>query len=476
MPRSVTITWDSITDVPTMTYTPADKPPVITPPPSTTGIRASRVADFIRPSLGWNGFSSMSADANVWGAWPADYSPPSELAADAFFFNNTGHDNINREYSYASRRSIQEPWGKLLRANTGVRFSVAIGANGGVSDAIAVASMAIASSNSDGWIEMIEGINEPNNKDFNGNAVDPAVTVACQKILWAAGLATKANKFPVKVAGPSIVAGMPYPEGWIVGTKDSYFSAPQMADIRANMELINGHFYPPYQADQPSGSPRGSWLRDYIAGLRVAYGNSPIVFTEGHPSLYANAAEAYRKFDPKYDAYYGLTNMLSMFKQGIVAHYWFALIDHGEKDPPATGPIYPTGFFPRTGGVNPKPVANSFRALAQLMPDLGGAHNTFAPDLLDYTVGGLSASDTGIQTLLLQSSDKTFYPLVWKSQALPGGPTTPVSVRFARQVASVKAYRISDPATPIVMVFNGSNALSVDLPIGGDVFLLQVKQ
>ena len=47
------------------------------------GVQASRIADLMQ-IFGFNTFSSMSATSNVWGSYPADYSPASMAAAMAW--------------------------------------------------------------------------------------------------------------------------------------------------------------------------------------------------------------------------------------------------------------------------------------------------------------------------------------------------------------------------------------------------------
>lgn len=481
-PRSVTINWDDAGN-PTMTVAPPVTSPVV--PPVQTGVLAYRIADFVESMGGSNTYSSDSATANIWGAWPGDNSKASIIKADAFFNGDTaGFSYPKREYSYAGRRAMQETFGKAVYAATGDRFTVCIGANGGIVDAQNLADMAIASSQSDGWIVAIEGVNEPNNRDFNGNRVDPAVTLACQKILWQAGVQTRRNKYPVRVLGPSIVAGSPYPEGWIMpfnGKEDGYFTTAQIAELRTYMEAISDHFYSPFQVDLPSGSPRGSWLRDRIAGLKACYGDLPIAFTEGHPSLYADKSQPGRKLDPVYDAYYGLTNFLSMFKAGIAIHHWYPLIDWGWREivDPVTKivvghePVFKTGFFPQTGGVAPRQIALALRALFRLTADTSPTKHTFATGTLDYTVDGISTTDTGLQTLLFQNAAGTFFPIVWRSQALPGGSYTPAIVKFGKQASSVQAYKLTD-LVPDRQVLNMTGVSAVSLPMGGDAFLLRV--
>src|SRR6185503_14182052 len=128
-------------------------------PPPTTGVQAARIADLVQ-ILGFNTFSSMSSTANVWGSYPADYSPASVNAALDWMLNGSTYRLQGREYHYAGRESIQLPW--LTALNRRLKFSMAIGANGDVS---AVSSMLTLANNPALGISWVEGINEPNN-DF----------------------------------------------------------------------------------------------------------------------------------------------------------------------------------------------------------------------------------------------------------------------------------------------------------------------
>lgn len=487
------VTWINVPIPPLIPATPYEWellsndviPPVVpvvpVTPPAGVGVKAVRVADIIEP-WGYNGFPSDSATANVFGAWPADFSLASVTKSKQYF----GDYNFGfRPYFYAGDRAMMEPWGKALYAATGQRSSVTLGANAGLVDATALASMLLASAASDGWIAQVEGSNEPNNKEFGGPGVDPDTVVAIQKTLWAAGQKSKTMAWPVLVAGPSIIAGMPRPEGWIMPLgpnpgpqeKPGFFNAAQLAAIRANMERINGHFYPPGHPDLPSGG-RGSWMKDYVAGLKVAYGDMPVSLTEGHPSLFGA-----HTLDPAYDAYYGLCTLFSCFKAGVKSYYWYALEDFGQKDvtDPATKvvtqvPIYASGLFPQTGGVAPRPVAASFKALAALAADPSANRRTFTPGSLDFTIDGMTPNgDAGDQFLLSQNAGGTFFLDIWRGQDLINGAVSNKTVRFATPVKRATLYKVSDAAAPGKILQDAANASSMTVPLNGAVFHLVIQ-
>lgn len=454
LPPNLTLTWDPVAGAYVLTTLPAS-------PPATTGVQAARIADLLE-RFGVNSFSSTSATANMWGAYPADYSQASVIAALNWLTNGSGLVMRVREYHYASRRIWQEPWCKSVHAATGSRFNVAIGGGGGVVDATSIASMASASSLSDGWLDMVEGQNEPNT-DFGSGQIPPDVTVAGQKILAAGAAATIGNPHPARVLGPSVVFGFPFPEGWIVGPPSGYFSVAQMIDIQANAAFANAHLYPPTQVDQPGGSGRGSYMRDMIAGMKVAYGDRPVQITEAHTTLFGSS----HNLDPVYDAYYAACYLLSAFRAGVDAVFWYALFDYGTT--------YLSGLFPKTGAVAPRPVANTIRAMFTLTGDTGPAKRTFAPGRLDYTIDGLVAiGDTGGQHLLFQNSAGVFFLFVWKAQVTPEGATTPVTVRLGKQVSSVRDYKVSDAVAPMTVLQSVTGISSITVPLNGSVHLLRI--
>jgi hypothetical protein len=443
LPQSVTITWtpDGLLIVPAV-------PPAV-------GVKAARIADMLE-KFGCNTFSSTSATANMWGAWPADYSKESVIAGLNFFTQGTGLTMQVREYHYAGRRSWQEPWCQAVHAATGAPFSVAIGAGGSAADATSIVAMAAASAASaNPWLRQVEGINEPNN-DFGSGSVPQATVLDAQHILATAPAS-------VLVAGPSVVFGLPYPGGYIT---PAYLSAAQMTDIKSSSAVANAHLYPPDQVDQDDGSGRGGIMRDTVAGMKAAYGTRPITITEWHPTLYGSHGH---NLDPAYDAYYAACFMLSAFREGIDSYFWFALLDFGTA--------YLSGLFPQKGGVAPRPVANTIRALFQLTGDLGATKRTFTTSSLDFTVGGGTVvpnlPNAGTQSMLFQNSAGTFFLFVWNAQATPEGPTTAITVRFAKPMTRIEDFKISGIA-PMVAVQTLNSATVAVIPLNGSVHLLRI--
>ena len=278
--------------VPPETITPPDPGPGPSPG---TGIQASRIADFLCNYSGCDMFPSMD-EGNVWGSWPADYRPDTVIAAYDWLMNGSTNYPINRVYTASYRMEILRPWLPLL-AERGHRFVGGVAANGKVADAEATLELARDPANG---LVMVEGLNEPNT-NFGSGEVPPQMTKDIQDYLWR-------NKLPgIPVVGPSIVFGLPYPEGYIT---PGYCSAEDIAYLNARMDIIAGHFYPPNVCDLDAGANRDGCFDDVVIGLRKAYGSDkPISMTEWQTTLYGQNGT-----DDHLDGYYTPWMMLSAWR------------------------------------------------------------------------------------------------------------------------------------------------------------------
>jgi hypothetical protein len=436
-------------------------------PGDATGVKAFRVADMME-RFGVNTFSSTSSTANVWGSYPADYTTASVIGAIKWLTGSSGMTVQVREYHYSGREAWQTAWCPAIQAATGSRFTMAIGANGSVTDTKSMMAMAAASSTGSGWLKWVEGINEPNT-DFGSGGISAIDTIAMQQSIATSAIGLATHVYPVTVLGPSIVFGLPYPEGYIV---PPYASAAQMATVVANSSMSNAHVYPPTQIDQDDGSGRGGTLKDIVQGFKAVYGTQPIMITEWHPTLYNSNN---MNLNAKYDAYYAPCFFLSAFRENIQAWFWYALFDFGS--------VYLSGLFPVTGGVNPRPVAYTIQAMYTLTGDTGSTRHTFAPGMLNYTVTGLPAASNGApnsggQTMLFQNSAGTYFLYIWNAQVTPEGAAVPVTIKFpSHAMASVKEYKISDAASstaPTTMVQNLTNVSSMTIQLNASVRLLVI--
>jgi len=379
-------------------------------PPPTTGVQAARIADLVQ-ILGFNTFSSMSSTANVWGSYPADYSPASVNAALNWLLNGSTYRLQGREYHYAGRESIQLPW--LTALNKRLKFSMAIGANGDVS---AVASMLTLANNPALGISFVEGINEPNN-DFGSGTRTIAQTLAAQQALTGTRM------------GPSIIFGLPHPEGWIV----PYMGASQSA-LNAAMDIANGHFYPPSHCDADDGA--GPAFADVVRGMGIAYPGKSVAITEFHPTLYNHASPTPIAPGGSIDGYWLIAAWLRAYQLGVRSFHWYSLFDYGTT--------YLSGLFPQTGGVAPRSSAYAVRNVCTVCADNGATRDTFTPGRLDYTLSGMP---TGAWDSLFQGSDGKFYLMLTNPKTTQGGTPTSVVATFGATPTSVTEFDLSDGTT-----------------------------
>src|SRR5262252_3448329 len=355
---------------------------------------------------------------------------------------------------------MQAPWlAQIIEALPGTEVTLCVGANGTVSDVPSM--LALADNPAVCWTE---GLNEPNT-DFGSGMVPVEQTMAIQDAVWRA-------RSGLRILGPSVVAGMPHPEGWITG----YFG-DQMAAVNAAMHEGNGHYYPPHCPDVPA---TGYSINEYIGGLWTAYAQHPIHLTEFHPTLYAagtlgieaNIARLAGRItrgppipvfraSPTRDDYYTLLTLFRCAKNGTLGLWWYALFDYGST--------YECGLFPTTGGQQPRSSAVALRNLCRVCADGGADMGTFAPGKLDFTVTGLSPN---CDYDLYQTSDGTFIIPLWNAQQDQGGQAVPVTLSFATPVASVMEFNpcVSDAAQG-----RAQNTASYQVALNGSARIITVQ-
>jgi hypothetical protein len=426
------------------------QPPDPTPPPDMTieDAQAKRTADVIE-SFGVNTFSSLEADANLWGSWPADYSPGSVIDALRWITGDSGFALRLREYHYAGRADMQREWlHQVVGALPGTRVTMCVGANGSSAD---VPTMLALRNDAACGIQWFEGLNEPNTNFGSGEAAF-AETMAIQQALHDGG--------KLDIMGPSIVAGMPHPEGRI----EKYCgTAENLAALNALMSIGNGHLYPPDHTDA-----RGSSMAEYIGGLWTAYAQKPIALTEYHPTLFNTHGHAPGQpgWSGKRDAFYTLTGLLRAAKCKVAGLWWYALFDYGAGSG-AGG--YTCGLFPRRHADEPRPAGMALRHLCAICADPGSDRRTFAPVTLAVTVSGLPA---GADWDLYESSDHRFFIALWRSASEPGGEAVPVTVSFDAAPVSATEF---NPLVSAEAVRTWNDAASVEVLLDAGVRILAIE-
>jgi hypothetical protein len=383
-------------------------PPPDPSPPDGTGLQAKRIADLVE-SFGVNTFSSLDANSNVWGSWPADYSPATVIKALKYLTNDSGFVLKLREYHYSGRESFQVPWlHEIQAALPGTQVTVCVGANGSANDTTTMIQMQHDPACGIVWLE---GQNEPNT-DFGSGMVPQETTHQVQSHLWH-------GAFQPSVVGPSVVAGTPHPAGWITG----YFDPDASMRLMNNkMAYGNAHIYPPAS---PDVADTGYSIAEYVGEIFDVYGGVPVMVTEFHPTLYNS--RGHKPDEPGWsgerDAYYTMTTLFRCCKMGLVEGlWWYALFDYGTT--------YTCGLFP-VNADDPRPAANAIRALCTVTADHGEDRRTFDPGSLEVEVIGLPPT---ADYDLCQASDGRFFVTLWNNAEDPGGEASDVTLNFAEPV------------------------------------------
>ena len=445
---------------------PVPPDPPDPPEPITEGVQAKRIAKLIE-SFGVNTFSSMDG-GNLWGSWPANYQPDSVIDALQFMLGDSGFAFRLREYHYSGREGMQRPWlSQIVNALPGTEVALCVAANGGVDDVPTMLSLADDPACGVKWVE---GINEANT-DFGSGTIPVETTKAIQDAVWSGARDRQI------VFGPSIVAGTPHPEGWIVPTKGYFKTQADMDRINGTMDWGNGHYYPPHAPCVPN---TGYSVGEYIGGLWTAYAHHPIGLTEFHPTLYAagtlaikrNIARlagrlhrreepipAFKSTEPR-DAFYTLTTLLYTAKCGATGVWWYALFDYGST--------YECGLFPKEHASNPRQTAVALQSLCAICADHGDDRRTFEPGKLDVEVSGLTpATDWDCY----QASNGRFLLPLWHAAEDAGqGAAVQVVLRFA----TVKRITVFEPLVGVAAVATSDDVreITVNLPPG--VVVLEV--
>jgi len=423
---------------------PPDPLPEPPDPAPGEGVQAKRIHELIE-LFGVNTFSSMDEN-NRWGSWPADYRPDSVIAGLNWIAGDSDFRLRIREYHYAGYESWQRPWfHEIVGALPGTLCTICPGANAGAADVDTMMSLAKDPACGIMWVE---GCNEPN-LDFGSGTETPEFTLETQQAVWRA-------RGGLTVYGPSVVAGMPHPEGWITG-----YLGDTLPAINAASHYGNGHYYPPGCPDLPNS---GTSVGEYTGGLWTAYAQHPIGFTEWHPTLFAAgtmAVEAniaglagrlkgrappiptFRASQPEREGYYTLLALLRASKCTMTGMWWYALFDYGST--------YECGLYPVRGADNPRSSAVALRNLCSVCCDSGPRMRDFEPGRLDVTVNGLTPN---CDWDLYQASDGRFLLMLWNSQQDQGGAAVPVTVSFAQAPSMVEEYKLCASDEPVHVADN----------------------
>ncbi len=380
-----------------------------------------------------------------------DYSSDGVIAAVQYLTGSSGMTMLLREYHYGDDADVhttnQATWCPAINAATGARFIMGPGSGGGDADDVqGLSTLATSSAQGSHWLAYVQGDNDPNT-----NNIDPATAIATQQQLQSVASA----------------AGIPMAQMLI-----AIFDLPpesDMAPFANDFAEVNAvHVDPQLVPDLDDGTGRNGTLLDQVAAAANAFGDKPVIISDFNVSIDA----ASHTNDPTYNAYFTPIFILSAFvNANAKAYLWFALFDYSADQG--------AGLF-ATNASDPRPVADTVRAMYTLTGDTGADKHTFTPSNLDIAVLGLPAPIddasplTGGQYALFENSSGTFFLYIWNEQLDPGGDATPVTVELAQPVTQIIDYAVSSVGGQTTPVQTASNASAVTVSLDASVHLLVI--
>ena len=233
----------------------------------------------------------------------------------------------------------------------------------------------------DGAVESFEGVNEPDIQSGTTNWVEQ--TRAAQKTLYDTVRGNPVLK-QVKVIGPSPV-----------------WKADALGNLSSEMDYGNSHTYT--GGAMPMVSGYGS-LKFNLDKAALNSRADPVVVTETGYHNAVNTQNGHRPVSEEIAAVYIPRLLLSYFDKGIVRTYLYEFIN-AFSDSTLTNREAAFGLLRNDG--SEKPVYRAVQTLLRLLEDPGSA---FQPGSLHYE---LSGNTRGVQQVLLQKRDGTFYLALW---------------------------------------------------------------
>jgi hypothetical protein len=239
----------------------------------------------------------------------------------------------------------------------------------------------------------------------------------------------------------------------------------QFTDLSGDLDYGNIH---PYPDGEPPETNVGEWL---AAATRTS-ADKPVMATESgyHDAL--AATEGQRPVSEAAMATYVPRLFLDYFRRGIPRSFQYELVDEfpdaGETEPESD-------FGLLRNDLTPKPAFTALRNLIAVLDDPGG---DFDPGRLDYTVSG---DRSGLQQLLLQKSDGSFYLVLWRAKSVwdadarrpldPG--SRPLELRFATPPRRLRLYEPAAAASPRRELTTASGPTSLE--VGPEATVVEIQ-
>jgi hypothetical protein len=305
--------------------------------------------------------------------------------------------------------------------------------------------ISIVSTNLGGAVDAVEG---PNEFDMRGHPNWAAELREYQQRLYGA-IKADPSLAALPVIGPSIV-------------QRTHQEA--LGDISSVLDYGNIHPY-------PYGEPPEGNLSSYLGRAAANSGAEPVIATESGYHTALNWGGEHPPVSEDAMATYIPRIFLDYFGRGISRTFSYELVD--EKPDPANADRE-ENFGLLRNDFSPKPAFVALRNTIAILADPGPA---FAPESVDYSVGGSRAD---LRQVLLQKRDGSFYLALWRATSVwdPGSktaldpPSEAVTLSFDRQLKSAQRYlpNVSVESSPVSL--HGDKPLTVN--VGPQVVILRL--
>ncbi len=300
----------------------------------------------------------------------------------------------------------------------------------------------VLASNLRGSVDAVEG---PNEYDLHGGSDWMSKLAPYQSQLYTAIKSNPALS-SLPVVGPSL------------GNTNSDGS-----DVSGSLDYGNIHSYPNGEAPELNVSRMLSMASDMS-------GSKPVMATETGYHTAVNWSGDHKPVSEAAEATYMPRLFLDYFNRGVARTFSYELVDEfpdGARDEPESN------FGLLRNDLSPKPAFTALRNLTAILADSGAPAT---PGSLDYTVSG----DTrGLQQVLLQKSDGSYYLALWREESVwdnqgrtpEDAASANVQLSFGEALAGAEEFQPNSSSQPLRAL---DPAAPVSLKVGPQVTIVRV--
>ena len=359
----------------------------------------------------------------------------------------------------AQAASQQRAWPQL--AALGIDFTSQIGAapdgSDGTVDEFAT-YLRQTLGGRDGLVSTVENCNEPNSPAAAWNRSDPTAWIGLCRSRQAA-MAARFRPDPalshIRLAGPSLAGGA------------GLLKYQALGDLSPDIDLGNFHYYSGIRRLSTPSAELDSILR----GVAINAPGQPVICTETGMNQGRQTAAIAPHPEPVAASYMPRL-VLDHFSRGVSRVFIFELLDD-HPDPGFTDQESHFGLLRYSNGsLEPKLSYISLKRLLDLLREPGAE---FTPSGLAMLVQG---APPDYRQLLFQKSNGRHYLCMWRDVSIWNQTTsTPIDVQeYAVRVtlATATTINVYRPAKQTPPVSTYSQTVSVEVPLAGDVNVLEI--